>query len=503
MQIDEMCMSKNIACGTGSTYLINNEGILFVTGLNHKQQLGFSNDPDFSKKKSANFSKELFCQLQCSKLDVPYFKSIVSSYGSVLAITEDSRLFVWGNNQAWHLGVGETTEYDYDCRYVFKYFNLTHSLISIPKIKEVACGRDHSIALTVNGQILTCGNNNFGQLGVDFINLKCNTSIFVSVDMSFVGIEEEVTQVHAGSTVSAILTTKNKLFTWGDGNFLQLGYIPSPIIVYGKIQRKPRIVQMASGDSFEVKIISVGREHCCCVTLDNNVWSWGINTSGKLGNASSDNSVLPIKICSPEILKSNPIQISCGAKHTLLLTQNKSLWSTGAYKYGSGIYETEHATYHWVFKQIHIFDQHRKKIDIMACATGKSHSVLLTSENKIMTCGMMYVPVLLDTALSVLDNFGFGGLGIRKEIAQNSRGAGCSQLQQHVWKFTKVSSMPTDIIFSGTCFSMLTMSKIKNFLLGVYFDNVESAKQRTTDRFYMNALSAEMLDIIFKKILVS
>lgn len=495
-------MCTTIACGTGSTYVINNEGILYVTGLNHKKQLGFSFNVDGGEKKIANFSKELFCQLHSSNLDMPYFKSIFASYNSVAAITEDSQLFVWGENRLGHLGVGKTKEYDYNSRYVSRCFNSAHVLISMPKIKAVACGREHSIVLTVNGRILTCGSNNFGQLGVDFINLKGSTSIFVSVDMSFVSNGEEVTEVHAGFSVNAILTNKNKLFTWGNGNFLQLGYIPSTIIMYGKVQRKPRSVQMLSGDFLKVKIISVGRDHCCCVGQNNTVWSWGINTNGKLGNASSNNSIIPTKICSLEILKSNPIQISCGGQHTLLLTQNKSLWSTGAYKHGSGKYENENATYHWVFKQIHIFDQNRKKIDIIACATGRSHSVLLTSENKIMTCGQMYAHVLLDTASSVLDNFGFGGLGIHKELAQNSRAFCSSQIQQHIWKFTKITSIPVDMIFSGTCFSISTISKIEKFLLGVYFDTAESTKKRTVDRLHMNELSPEILDIIVEKIVI-
>eukprot|EP00301_Raphidiophrys_heterophryoidea_P007924 c13005_g1_i2.p1 GENE.c13005_g1_i2~~c13005_g1_i2.p1 ORF type:complete len:490 (+),score=157.38 c13005_g1_i2:166-1635(+) len=73
------------------------------------------------------------------------------------AITEDGRLYTWGDNSEGQLGLGN--------RQYQKIPTLVQSLLS-HCIIQVACGRKHTLALTAHGKVFAWGTNNEGQLGV-------------------------------------------------------------------------------------------------------------------------------------------------------------------------------------------------------------------------------------------------------------------------------------------------------------------------------------------------
>uniref|UniRef100_A0A6Q2X281 BTB domain-containing protein n=1 Tax=Esox lucius TaxID=8010 RepID=A0A6Q2X281_ESOLU len=95
------------------------------------------------------------------KLDFLRGKKVVSlSYGSgphVLLVTEEGELFAWGHNGYSQLGNGTTNQ---GVAPILVSTNLQNK-----KIREVACGSHHSLALTHDGEVFAWGYNNCGQVG--------------------------------------------------------------------------------------------------------------------------------------------------------------------------------------------------------------------------------------------------------------------------------------------------------------------------------------------------
>jgi len=46
--------------------------------------------------------------------------------------------------------------------------------LSVTEIDQIACGSQHAIFKTINGNVLTCGNGEYGQLGHGYNVLSCS-----------------------------------------------------------------------------------------------------------------------------------------------------------------------------------------------------------------------------------------------------------------------------------------------------------------------------------------
>lgn len=86
-------------------------------------------------------------------------------------------------------------------------------------VKQVAAGLQHSILLTEDGEVLTFGSNQSGQLGHgDFFDRNAPTR--VPVELATTG---SVIQIAAGSNHTVLLTSLGEVLTFGNYQFGQLG----------------------------------------------------------------------------------------------------------------------------------------------------------------------------------------------------------------------------------------------------------------------------------------
>jgi hypothetical protein len=87
-------------------------------------------------------------------------------------------------------------------------------------IVDVGCGENHTIALTCDGEVFTWGSGQYGQLGHGD-NVRQSLPVKVSIFD-----DKVVVQVCAGRKHSMILTKTGSIYVWGSNEFGQLGIRP-------------------------------------------------------------------------------------------------------------------------------------------------------------------------------------------------------------------------------------------------------------------------------------
>ncbi|KAL6008116.1 hypothetical protein ACLOJK_033622 [Asimina triloba] len=124
---------------------------------------------------------------------------------------EEERVWSWGAGTDGQLGIGAS----HDC-------HLPHPLPTFHRhsISRIACGGAHAIALLTGGRVLSWGRGNCGQLGHGNLGNCLNPK---PIDF-FESIGISITHVSAGWNHSGFVSDMGELFTCGDGSFGQLGH---------------------------------------------------------------------------------------------------------------------------------------------------------------------------------------------------------------------------------------------------------------------------------------
>ncbi|XP_060234760.1 secretion-regulating guanine nucleotide exchange factor isoform X3 [Meriones unguiculatus] len=175
----------------GPSQAVSTAAALFTWGANSYGQLGLGHKEDvFMPQRLSDF-----CRPGC-------IRSVTGGGGHSAAVTDGGGLFVCGLNKDGQLGLGHTEE--------VLCFTICKPLVACP-IRQVACGWDFTIMLTEKGQVLSCGSNAFGQLGVPHGPRKC------VVPRAIECLREEVACVAAGLRHALATTVSGSVFQWGTG----------------------------------------------------------------------------------------------------------------------------------------------------------------------------------------------------------------------------------------------------------------------------------------------
>ena len=90
--------------------------------------------------------------------------------------------------------------------------------------------------------------------------------------------------VSFSSDHSGAIKTDGSLWTWGNNEYGQLGN--------GTTTNSSIPVKIMDN----VKMVSLGGRHGAAVKADGSLWTWGNNEHGQLGNGTTTNSSIPVKI---------------------------------------------------------------------------------------------------------------------------------------------------------------------------------------------------------------
>jgi alpha-tubulin suppressor-like RCC1 family protein len=243
--------------------------------------------------------------------------------------TTPGQLFAFGSNYSGQLGVAtniNTLEP-----------NPTPTLVMLPgasgPVTEVAAGGEHTLALTATAQLYAFGENYYGQLGNTTNNEKPSEANPVPTLVTVPGATGPVTQIAAGAHQSLVVTSTGQLYAFGENYFGQLGTAtndkthkanPTPTLVSLPGASGPA-VQVAAGEGFGLALTSTGQ-----------LYSFGEDRYGQLGvatDSTTEPNPTPTLVTLPGA--SGPvIQISAGVAHSLALTSTGQLFAFGDNQYG-------------------------------------------------------------------------------------------------------------------------------------------------------------------------
>ena len=243
------------------------------------------------------------------------------------ATTSPGQLYSFGNNQYGQLGFAATGE----------GANPTPTLVTLPgatgPVIEAAVGFHHSLALTSTGQLFSFGENKYGQLG----NTTNEGTVLPNATPTLValpGATGPIVQIAAGEYHSLALTSTGQLFAWGQNRYGQLGNTthvetetgtPTPTLVTLPGATGP-VIQAVAGFSYSLALTSTGQ-----------LFVFGSNLRGQLGNTTNVNTskanATPTLLTLPGAT-GQIREIAAGAFHTLVLTSTGQLFAWGENQFG-------------------------------------------------------------------------------------------------------------------------------------------------------------------------
>jgi alpha-tubulin suppressor-like RCC1 family protein len=156
------------------------------------------------------------------------------------------------------------------------------TLVDLPEpIRQGTAGWNHACGLTEAGKAYCWGRNQEQQLG-DGTNTVRPSPVQVAGGYSF-------EDLGAGDSHTCGVTLGGQTLCWGWNGYGQVGTGET-----GGTFGVPTPVSMPDGVSFTY--VSGGYYHTCARSSDAQVWCWGRNNQGQLGDGTTDNSPVPVLV---------------------------------------------------------------------------------------------------------------------------------------------------------------------------------------------------------------
>ncbi len=248
--------------------------------------------------------------------------AIAAGDSHTVARKSDGTVWAWGYNQFGQLGDGNLT----DSSTPVEGFH-TEGTTPLTGVVAIAAGGFHTIALKSDGTIWTWGDNKSGQLGDGTTVNSSHHPVLVNNPggVLFSGIA-------GGDAHTVALKTDGTVWAWGLNANGQLGN--------GTLTNSNTPVQVvgAGGAGFlgGVTAVAAGGFHTIALRSDRSVWTWGRNANGQLGNATNNESHVPVQVAGAGGVGAlaGVHGIAGGYEHTAALMDDGTVWAWGSNNLG-------------------------------------------------------------------------------------------------------------------------------------------------------------------------
>ena len=216
-----------------------------------------------------------------------------------------TKWYGYGRNRFGGLGLGHLEEN--------KETAQLNTTLTGKSVVNIFCGYEHWIALTAGGQCYAWGHNQFGQLGIKALEETSTPRLIDALK------DETVVNVSCGALHTLVLTSKGHLLGFGSNKSGQLGDGTR-----GCRSRPTKI----SLDEIPVSISS-GKNHCLAITESGRLYGWGLNGYGQLANSARQHFVIYYPQLIPGLESEYISKAICGPNYSLVLTIDGNIYTFG------------------------------------------------------------------------------------------------------------------------------------------------------------------------------
>ncbi|KAJ4719959.1 Ultraviolet-B receptor UVR8 [Melia azedarach] len=216
------------------------------------------------------------------------------------------------------------------------------------RIATVAAGGRHTLALSDIGQVWGWGYGGEGQLGLGSrVRMVSSPHPIPCIESSSYGKDRStalsrgsmssegpgfrvpgnyVKGIACGGRHSAVITDAGALLTFGWGLYGQCGQGSTDD------ELSPTCVSSLLG--IRIGVVAAGLWHTVCISGDGDVYAFGGNQFGQLGTGGDQAETLPRLLEAPSLENVQAKSVSCGARHTAIITEDGRVFCWGWNKYG-------------------------------------------------------------------------------------------------------------------------------------------------------------------------
>jgi len=211
-------------------------------------------------------------------------------------VTDKGEVFSWGKNSSKQLGHKRS---DYPMK-----ADLPEGVV----IKQVACGRNHTLALTNDGMVYAWGGTKTGAQGTGKKGAEPTPTIVHSLG------DENIIQIACGEDFSMFLSASGKVYTCGASDFGQTGH--------GRSNRYTIVPTHVHNLRAKAAKIAAGQYHSVALSEEGEIYTWGFNKDGGLGHGDNFHRHTPSRVSFGPECTGTATDCAAGGGHTAVLFDN-------------------------------------------------------------------------------------------------------------------------------------------------------------------------------------
>jgi alpha-tubulin suppressor-like RCC1 family protein len=297
--------------GSGTSLVLGSNGHVYAWGDNEFGQLGDGSTNDAQTPVQVSLPAGVAAIAVAAGLDTS------------LALGSNGTVYAWGSNLAGQLGDGTATG---PSMCGATACSTTPIAVSLPRrVRAIAIaegGHDTSLALGSNGRVYAWGDNSSGQLG-DGTTTGPGTCGGTACSVTPVAVSLPpfviATAVSAGGATSLALGWNGRVYAWGDNTDGQLGN--------GTTANSDTPVPVSLPGGVPARRISEGGGTSLALGWDGRVYAWGDNTDGQLGNGTMTSSSTPAPVLMPKGVRA--LAVSAGGSTILAVGSDHQVYAWG------------------------------------------------------------------------------------------------------------------------------------------------------------------------------
>ena len=245
-------------------------------------------------------------------------RAVSAGQSAAFVLGSDGHLYAWGDNTLGILGDGTTTS------------STTPVQVSFPAgvtPSSIAAGFETAYAIGSDGHLYAWGDNFYDELGDGGVSPQTCSSFSVGCSTTPVEVSLPAgvtpTSISAGGGFALATGSDGNLYAWGDNADGQLGN--------GTTTQSTTPVQVEL-PGVTPTAISAGGGFALAIGSDGNLYAWGQNTNGQLGNGTTNESTTPVQVLLPAGV--TPTTISACGGFALAIGSDGNLYAWGANSLG-------------------------------------------------------------------------------------------------------------------------------------------------------------------------